>query len=60
MPSTDSGDPEKVDAMLAEQVVGMTRNEWTASIGIDGRHDPDYAHTRHSLPLQVSAVLFQH
>jgi hypothetical protein len=43
MPSTDSGVPEKVDAMLSEQVVGMAQNEWTASIGIDGRHDPDYA-----------------
>jgi hypothetical protein len=32
-----------VDAMLSEQVVGMAQNEWTASIGIDGRHDPDYA-----------------
>jgi hypothetical protein len=29
--------------MLSEQVVGMAQNEWTASIGIDGRHDPDYA-----------------
>ena len=26
-----------------EQVVGMLWNEWTASIGIDGRHGPDYA-----------------
>lgn len=29
--------------MLPEQVVGMARNGWTASIGIAGRHDPDYA-----------------
>jgi hypothetical protein len=43
MPSTDSGGPEKVDAMPLERVVGMARNEWTASIGIDGRHGPDYA-----------------
>jgi len=43
MPSTDSGGPEKVDAMPSERVVGMLRNEWTASIGIDGRHEPDYA-----------------
>jgi hypothetical protein len=43
MPSTDSGVPEKVDAMLSEQVVGMARNEWTASIGIDGRHGPEHA-----------------
>jgi hypothetical protein len=28
--------------MLPEQVVGMARNAWTASIGIDGRHSPDY------------------
>jgi hypothetical protein len=43
MSSTDSGVPEKVDAMLSEQVVGMARNEWTASIGIDGRHGPEHA-----------------
>jgi hypothetical protein len=43
MPSTDSGVPEKVDAMSSEQVVGMARNEWTASIGIDGRHGPEHA-----------------
>jgi hypothetical protein len=43
MPSTDSGVPEKVDAMLSEQVVGMARNEWTTSIGIDGRHGPEHA-----------------
>jgi mRNA interferase HigB len=24
-------------------MVGMARNGWTASIGIDGRHRPDYA-----------------
>ena len=30
-PSTDSGVPEKVDAMLSEQVVGMARNTWTIS-----------------------------
>jgi hypothetical protein len=29
--------------MPSEWVVGMTRNRWTASIGIDGRHGPDYA-----------------
>jgi D-amino peptidase len=28
---------------LPEQVVGMARNGWTASIGIDGRHGPDCA-----------------
>jgi len=43
MPSTDSGGPEKVDAMPSERVVGIAQNEWTASIGIDGRHGPDYA-----------------
>ena len=43
MPSTDSGVPEKVDAMLSEQVVGMARNEWSASIRIDGRHGPEHA-----------------
>jgi hypothetical protein len=43
MPSTDSSGPEKVDAMPSEWVVDMARNEWTASIGIDGRHGPDYA-----------------
>ena len=45
MPSTDSGLPEKMDAMPPEQVVGIARNGWTASIGIDGRHGPDYAPT---------------
>jgi hypothetical protein len=34
---------EKLDVMLPEPVVGMARNGWTASIGIDGRHGPDYA-----------------
>jgi len=29
--------------MPSEWVVGMAQNRWTASIGIDGRHDPDYA-----------------
>ncbi len=43
MPSTDSGLPEKMDAMPPEQVVGMTRNGWSASIGFAGRHGPDYA-----------------
>ena len=32
-----------MDAMPPEQVVGMARNGWTASIGIAGRHGPDYA-----------------
>jgi len=43
MASTDSGVPEKLDAMPPEQVVGMVWNGWTASIGIAGRHGPDYA-----------------
>jgi len=51
MPSTESKRcrppipvcPGKVVGMLPEQVVGMLRNEWTASIRIDGRHGPDYA-----------------
>jgi hypothetical protein len=43
MSSTDSDTLEKVVGMLSEQVVDMTRNEWTASIGIDGRHGLDYA-----------------
>ena len=30
--------------MLLQQVVGMARNGWTASIGIHGRHSPDYAY----------------
>jgi len=29
--------------MRLEHVVGMARNGWTASIGIAGRHGPDYA-----------------
>jgi hypothetical protein len=32
-----------MDAMPLEQVVGMARNGWSASIGIAGRHGPDYA-----------------
>jgi hypothetical protein len=36
----------KVVGMPSEQVVGMLRNEWTASIRIDGRHGPDYAPKR--------------
>ena len=43
MSSTDSDELGKVVDMPLERVVGMARNEWTASIGIDGRHDPDYA-----------------
>ena len=43
MPSTDSDELGKVVDMPLERVVGMARNEWTASIGIDGRHGPDYA-----------------
>ena len=43
MASTDSGVPKKLDAMPLEQVVGMVRNRRTASIGIAGRHGPDYA-----------------
>jgi hypothetical protein len=29
--------------MPVERVVGMARNKWTASIGIDGRHGPEHA-----------------
>ena len=43
MPSTDSDELGKVVDMPLERVVGMARNEWTASVGIDGRHGPDYA-----------------
>jgi len=54
MPSTESERcrppipvcPGKVVGMPSEQVVGMLRNEWTASIRIDGRHGPDYASAR--------------
>jgi hypothetical protein len=28
---------------VSEKLVGMDRNGWTASIGFDGRHGPDYA-----------------
>jgi hypothetical protein len=41
--TTDSDVVEKLDAMQSEQLVDMARNRWTASIGIDGRHGPDYA-----------------
>ena len=43
MSSTDSDTLGKVVGMPPESVVDMTRNEWTASIGIGGRHGPDYA-----------------
>ena len=43
MSSTDSDDLGKVVGMPSERVVGMARNEWTASVGIDGRHGPDHA-----------------
>jgi len=43
MSSTDSEILEKVVGMPLESVVDMTRNEWTASIGIGDRHGPDYA-----------------
>jgi AcrR family transcriptional regulator len=35
--------PGKTGRHVSEQVVGIARNGWTASIGIDGRHGPDYA-----------------
>jgi len=44
MSSTDSGGPQKTDVMPSEYMVDMVQNEWTASIGIDGRHGPDYAY----------------
>ena len=34
--------------MPLERVVGIHRNRWSASIGIDGRHGPEHAHS--SLP----------
>ncbi len=43
MPSTESDLAGKVDAIASEPMVGIPQNEWTACIGIDGRHDPDYA-----------------
>ena len=43
MSSTDSDELGKVVDMPLERVVGMARNEWTASIGIDGRHGPEHA-----------------
>jgi hypothetical protein len=43
MPATDSGGPEKLDVMLSESMVAMVQNAWSTSIGIDGRHGPDYA-----------------
>jgi hypothetical protein len=35
--------PGKTGRHASERLVGMLWNEWTASIGIDGRHGPDYA-----------------
>jgi hypothetical protein len=43
MSSTDSDEFGKVVDMPVERVVGMARNKWTASIGIDGRHGPEHA-----------------
>jgi len=43
MATTDSDTLGKLDAMPSERVVGMTRNRWLPSIGIDGRYGPDYA-----------------
>ncbi len=43
MPATDSGDTQKVAGMPPEQVAGMARNGWPTSVGITGRHGPDYA-----------------
>ena len=60
MPSTDSGGPEKVDAMPSERVVGMAQNEWTASIGIDGRHGPDYALVPILVTVKVIAAAKKH
>ena len=34
--------------LFRSHVVGMARNGWTASIGIAGRHGPDYALLRDS------------
>jgi len=66
MSSTDSDVVEKVVGMPSEPVVDLTRNEWTASIGIGGRHGPDYAlvnltwyQVTESLHLQRLQVLFQ-
>jgi len=46
MSSTDSDAVEKVVGMPSEPVVDIAWNEWTASIGIGGRHGPDYALTK--------------
>ena len=43
MAAIDSGDTQKVAAMPPEQVAGMARNGWPTSVGITGRHGPDYA-----------------
>jgi hypothetical protein len=43
MSSTDSDGLGKVVDMPLEQMVGMARNEWSASIGIDGWHGVEHA-----------------
>jgi hypothetical protein len=43
MSSTDSDGLEKVVGIPPELVVGLVQNEWTASIRIDGRHEPEHA-----------------
>ena len=46
MPSTESERCRPPIPVCLGKVVGMLRNEWTASIRIDGRHGPDYASAR--------------
>ena len=46
MSSTDSDGLEKVVGIPPELVVGLVQNEWTASIRIDGRHEPEHASGR--------------
>jgi hypothetical protein len=60
MSSTDSDDLEKVGGIPPELVVDLVQNEWTASIRIDGRHEPEHAQASATVssnaPMAVAAA----
>jgi hypothetical protein len=57
MSSTDSDGLEKVVGIPPEPVVGLVQNEWTASIRIDGRHEPEHAPKIMIILLYVSFLI---
>jgi hypothetical protein len=48
--------PGKVVDMPSERVDGMFRNQWTASVGINGRHGPDYVKVSRFLPISSTPL----